>query len=226
MNGIITFIQNNFVHAGPIFLLAVFSVVIVLDRINALYFTYPMENSGAFFDKMRELVLKDKISEALSLCDRHEKKLVSQVMKEALLRAHQPDELIEQGLQITVSQLSEKLQKRTPYLGTVANIATLVGLFGTILGMIHAFQALSGASAQQKSALLSAGISTAMSSTLMGLALAIPCTFFFTFLSSKTNSILGEVERSAMRALDLVKQRCYSVETDGAHSKSSVAKGA
>src|SRR6478735_2961437 len=102
MSNFISFLQNNFAHAGPILGLAVISIVIILERFNALYVKYSMPNTAAFFEKVRELILDDKVSEAILLCDRYENKPMSRIMKEALVRAHQPDELIEQGIQIAV----------------------------------------------------------------------------------------------------------------------------
>jgi biopolymer transport protein ExbB len=94
------------------------------------------------------------------------------------------------------------VQKRTVFLATIANVATLLGLFGTIAGLIQAFEAVGAADAQQKSALLAQGISTAMNATMLGLAVAIPCMIAFSFLMNRTNQLTGDIEQSAIRALD------------------------
>ncbi len=204
------FVKNNFVHVAPILLCAGFAVAIMFERWITLYFRYSMSGRAQFFDKVRQLVLSGRIAEAVTFCDRYPSQPVAKVVKEALLRTQMPEEVIAHGLEITVSELQQQVQSRTPFLATIANVATLLGLFGTILGLIHSFEAIGNASAQQRSALLAAGISTAMNATMMGLAVAIPCMVVFSIFASKTNQINAEIEQSATRMLDIIKQYFYS----------------
>lgn len=94
----------------------------------------------------------------------------------------------------------------------IANVATLLGLLGTILGLIQSFEAVGNASAQQRSALLAAGISTAMNATMLGLAVAIPCMVAFSLLVNKSNKLNAEVERAAVRVMEMIKQRYFAGE--------------
>jgi biopolymer transport protein ExbB len=89
-----------------------------------------------------------------------------------------------------------------------------MGLFGTIIGLIHSFEAIGNANAQQKAALLAAGISTAMNATMMGLGVAIPCMIFFSFFMSKTNQLIAEIEQAAIRASDFIHQRYFDAESE------------
>ena len=134
-------------------------------------------------------------------------------MRQALLRAHQPEALIEQGLMIAVSEQTQAIQKRTSFLATIANVATLLGLLGTIAGLITSFEAVGHADPQQKSALLAAGISQAMNATMLGLAVAIPCMVAFSFLMNRTNRLVSELEQAGMRSLDILKQRYFQAES-------------
>src|SRR5690606_20295791 len=118
--------------------------------------------------------------------------------------------LIEHGLQIAASKAIERVQARTPFLSTVANVATLLGLFGTIMGLIQSFEAVGTANAAERSALLAAGISVAMNATMLGLGIAIPCMIAYSFLISKTNKLVSEIEQSGIRILDILKQRYYA----------------
>jgi biopolymer transport protein ExbB/TolQ len=111
-----------------------------------------------------------------------------------------------------VSRATQAIQRRTQFLATIANVATLLGLFGTIAGLIASFQAVGSADAQQKAALLATGISTAMNATMLGLGVAIPCMVAFSFLMNRTNRLIAEVDQSAVQALDVLKQRFYSAE--------------
>ena len=189
MTGFFDFIRTNFMHVAPILLAGTVALAIMIERSKALFDTYPIKDSQAFFDKINELVLAGKLADAIALCDRYGSKPAALVVKQGLLRAHQPESLIEHGLQLAVGDASLSIQKRTNFLATIANVATLLGLLGTIAGLISSFEAVGHADAQQKSALLAAGISTAMNATMMGLAVAIPCMVAFSFLINRTNRL-------------------------------------
>jgi biopolymer transport protein ExbB/TolQ len=223
MGAYLAFIKENFTHVGPILAAGAFAIVITIERTKALVWGYPMEGQEAFFERVRALVMADKINEAIAFCERYWKKPVARVVKEGLSRAEQPDSLIEHGLQIAVGEVTQKITARTGFLATIANVATLLGLFGTIMGLIQSFEAVGSANAQQRSALLAAGISTAMNATMMGLAIAIPCMIIFSYLMSRTNRLTAEVDRSAVRILDLLKQRYYSAETAVAEVPAPIA---
>ena len=215
---LIEFVKNNFWHVSPIIAAAAFAIAIIIERSRALLKRFPMEDTDGFFERVSDLVLKGKVAEAVSVCDRYQEKPAAQVTKQALLRAHQPENLIESGLGISVGKVTEAILGRTSFLATIANVATLLGLFGTIAGLISSFNAVGAADPQQKSALLAAGISTAMNATIMGLGVAIPCMVAFSFLISRSNKLVGEVDSAAMRSLDLLKQRFYAIENDAVNT--------
>jgi biopolymer transport protein ExbB len=224
MGGFFDFIRQNFWHVAPILISGVIAVGIIFDRAVALFKTYPIQNSQGFFDKLSELVLAGKLADGVALCDRYPQKPAAKVIKQALLRAHQPEGLIEHGLDIAVTDATQAIQKRTSFLATIANVATLLGLFGTIAGLIHSFEAVGHADPQQKSALLAAGIATAMNATMMGLAVAIPCMIAFSFLTNRTNRLIAEVDQSAARVMDILKQRYYAAEEAAFESESAESK--
>jgi biopolymer transport protein ExbB len=211
--GMIQFITEHLSHSLPVLICGVFALAIVLERVRALYLAYPIRDSHGFFEKITELVLVGKVSEAVAVCDRNAGKPAATIVKQALLRAHQPENLIENGLQLAVGEATQAIQKRTSFLATIANVATLLGLFGTIAGLIQSFEAVAHADPQQKSALLAAGISTAMNATMLGLGVAIPAMIAFSFLMNKGNRLVAEIEHSAIHALDILKQRYYSAES-------------
>jgi biopolymer transport protein ExbB/TolQ len=210
---LLRFIQDNFFHVAPILIAGVLAIAITSERMYALLVLFPMKEAGAFFEKVHGLVMNDRVSEAILLCERYRQKPIANVVKAGLARAHQPENLIEHGLQIAVGEAHEKIQARTSFLSTIANVATLLGLLGTILGLIQSFNAVGAASAQQRSALLAQGISTAMNATMLGLGVAIPCMIIYSFLMNRTNRMNSTIERSAVRILDLLKQRYYTLES-------------
>ena len=125
-------------------------------------------------------------------------------MKTALERVHQPEELIMNAIELSRNKFAEKIQKRTSYLATIANVATLLGLLGTIAGLIESFAAVGHADAQQKAALLANGISTAMNATMLGLGVAVPCMIIFSFFINKANRLVAELEGAGLMVLDSI----------------------
>lgn len=208
----IDFLKHNFLHVLPIFIAGAIAIAIAIERTIALFKSYPIQNMDAFFARISDLVMADRLSEAVSVCDQLPGKPAAQVVKLALLRAHQPEELIENGLGISVNKAAQAIQKRTQFLATIANVATLLGLLGTIAGLIASFEAVGTADASQKSVLLANGISSAMNATMLGLGVAIPCMVLFSFLMNRTNRLVAEVDQSAMQVMDILKQKFYSAQ--------------
>jgi len=210
--GFFEFIRNNFFHVLPIIAAGGIAIAIILERSHAFFQVYPMSKSRSFLDKISELVIMGRTGEAVSLCDKTPEKPLALVTKSAILRAHLPDHMVENAVEVSLGDATQAIRKRTSYLSTIANVATLLGLFGTILGLIHSFEAVGQADAQQKSALLAAGISTAMNATMMGLGVAIPCIVAFSFLINKSNRLIAELDNDSVRILDIIKQRYYTDE--------------
>jgi biopolymer transport protein ExbB/TolQ len=208
----IDFLRDNFWHVAPNVLAGLVAVAIVVERINALFYQYPLQGYKRFFDRIRELVVADRLGEAIAFCDLYPGKPIAMIAKEGLIRAHQPEPMIEDGLAIAVNENAQRITKRTGFLATIANVATLMGLLGTIAGLIHSFEAVGHADAQQKSALLAAGISTAMNATMLGLGIAIPCMVAFSFLMNKSNRLNAELENAAIKTLDVIRQRYYGAD--------------
>ena len=206
------FIKNNLSHVLPILLAGGFGFAIIVERAKALFMTYPIQDVKGFFNKISELVLGGKTAEAVTVCDGMQDKPLAQVVRAALIRSHLPESMIEHGLQVAVGEASQTIQKRTSFLSTIANVATLLGLFGTIAGLISSFEAVGHADAQQKSTLLAAGISTAMNATMLGLAVAIPCMIAYAFYINRANRLIADLENNAIRTLEIIKQSYYSVE--------------
>jgi len=101
----------------------------------------------------------------------------------------------------------DDIEKRTHYLATFANLATLLGLLGTVNGLIHAFTAVATANPAEKANLLAASISEAMNCTAFGLMVAVPLLFTHSFLQSKTMQLIGSLETGAVKFLTLVADR-------------------
>jgi biopolymer transport protein ExbB len=145
------------------------------------------------FDRVRESTAKDDTA-------------VSQLLAVGLARqgAVRRVDDIEKAMRTNLMELIPRLEKRTHYLGTFANLATLLGLLGTVSGLIHAFTAVATANPAEKANLLAASISEAMNCTAFGLMVAVPVLFLHAFLQTKTAELIGSLETAAMKFLTLV----------------------
>ncbi len=221
MSEFFEFMRSSFLHVLPILVAGIFALIIIGERFRSLFKLYPLKDTLGFFDKIADFVMDGKLGEAISFCDRYPTKPAAQIAKQALLRAHQPENLIQNGIEMVVGEAVQLIQKRTAFLATIANVATLLGLFGTIAGLIQSFQAVGHADPQQKAALLAAGISQAMNATMLGLGVAIPCMIAFSFLMNKTNRLMSDVDLAAVKTLDLLKQRYYAAESEALNPRMS-----
>lgn len=219
MNGMLQFIREQFWHVAPVLGAGVLAVAILIERTRALFWTYPLFGKAQFYERVRALVMADRLRDAVAVCHQLEEKPIAQIVREGLVRAHQPEEMVADGLQIAVNELSQSIQQRTAYLATIANVATLLGLFGTIAGLIASFEAVGKASPSEKAALLAAGISTALNATMLGLAVAIPCMVAFSVLMNRTNRLSAELDTAAIRTLDLLRNRFYSTDQKPQHPR-------
>ncbi len=145
------------------------------------------------FDKARQMVNKDKST-------------ISQMLAMGLARqeAVQRRDDIEIAMEESMMEIIPQLEKRTPYVALLSNIATLLGLLGTIMGLIEAFTAVANANPAEKADLLSASISVAMNTTAFGLMSAIPLLLFHAKLTSTTGQIIDSLEMASIKALNTI----------------------
>ncbi len=145
------------------------------------------------FDKAREIT-GDKDSNISQLLS----------MGLALQGAVRRREDIEIAMEESMMEIIPQLEKRTPYVSLASSIATLLGLLGTIMGLIQAFTAVANANPAEKADLLSASISVAMNTTAFGLMVAIPLLIAHTVLTAKTGEIVDSLEMSSLKVLNVI----------------------
>ena len=203
------------IPAMVIGLMAIAALALTVERIKVLYFDYSIKTSE-FMRQVRSLVMKDQIDEAITFCAANEKTPLAHVVKGVLQRSDRDDDGINQGLDIALSEIIPNLGKRLGYLAMIANVATLLGLLGTVSGLIQSFNAVAFADPAQKQTLLAQGISTAMNTTALGLSVAIPVMICYAFLHSRQNQILEEVSEHSAKVVDLLATRHYQPFTDKA----------
>lgn len=200
-------------HLLPIIVVGAFTLAIIVERALALYWKFPIDNHG-FMNEVRQRILSNDIAGAIQHCSNQSTALPAKVVKAGLLRATRDNRQIQAAIEIQAHEAVGCIRKRIAYLAMLANIATLFGLLGTIMGLIKAFGAVANVDAATKSVMLADGISVSMNATAAGLAVAIPAMVAFSVLQSKANRLTEDVEGAAMVTLDLLSVRMYRDEWD------------
>jgi biopolymer transport protein ExbB len=188
---------------------AIFMVALAIDR---AYFIIVRSNINAnkFMAEIRKLVKGGDYTKAIALCNSAKDKALAQVVLAALKKISSSEKVEFRAVQNSVDEgtleILPKLQSRTGNLSMIANVSTLIGLMGTIYGLIAAFISVSapGIDAAEKSRLLAAGIACAMNTTLMGLIIAVPAILIYTYLHDKTNQIIDEIDEHTVKLINLI----------------------
>jgi biopolymer transport protein ExbB len=199
----VAFFQKGGLFMYPILLVFVAGMAITVERWfqlnrirsmnrNMWSLLQPVLVEGDF-DKAQAIIKKDKST-------------ISQMLGMGLARlgAVRRREDIEIAMEESMMEIIPQLEKRTPYVALLSNIATLLGLLGTIMGLIEAFTAVANANPAEKADLLSASISVAMNTTAFGLMSAIPLLLFHAKLTSTTGQIVDSLEMASVKALNSI----------------------
>ena len=206
MDALMKFAVDNYLLDAAILGMGLFVLSIVIERVKSLYFTYSI-NAEHFMSKLMKLVEEDKIEESITYCGANEKKPLAHVMKRILERSDRDDQAIEASLDIAASEVAPGLSRNLNYIAMASNVVTLIGLLGTVVGLIMSFKAVSFADPSQKQTLLADGISLAMHATAMGLLVAIPTMVIYSFLHAKQGRLFSDIDRSAGKLIELLKSR-------------------
>jgi biopolymer transport protein ExbB len=206
MGGAAKFYVEGGVFMHFILASAVFGLGIMIERFIFLFFRYNI-NATAFMAQIQKLVMANNIDRAIKLCNAAASAALPRVIKAGLTRANNSEIEVSNAIEEASLEIVPVIQKRTQTLLAIANIATLLGLLGTIQGMIQAFDSLGGASPEERSALLSKGISVAMNTTAFGLLIAVPCMTVHIFLASITTKILNEMDQYSVVLTNMLAAR-------------------
>lgn len=188
----------------PIACLLIVSTVVMLERIYKIVFVYDA-NGSELMQKVQRHVLENNVEEALKVCNQKKDAAVYQIFKSALMNANRPFDEIQDHVEVTKLGIVPKLQVRLPYLFTIANTATLLGLLGTVLGLIRTFQAIGAVEGSQKQLLLSAGISEAMNCTAFALMVAVPTMLVYGYLYNRITVLTDSLDHYSAQLLVLLR---------------------
>ena len=222
LNAIVAFFQTGGLFMYPIALVLVIGLVITLER--WVFLTSARITNMQACKKILPLLQHRKFDQLIKYT-RGSSAPASRIITAGvskILNSESKDDVV-YAMQETVMETVPRLEKRTGYLSTLANVATLLGLLGTIIGLIAAFTAVADADPAQKASLLSASISVAMNTTAFGLISAIPLLLFHALLQTKTSQIVDSLDVICVKCLN-----AYSVRknTSSASQKDDIKAAA
>jgi biopolymer transport protein ExbB/TolQ len=200
---IIDFFQQGGIFMLPIAVCLLFALIIVIDRGFKVYYLYSID-SEKFVSQIQNLVMNKNYDQAVTLCNAKDTALLPQVLKAALKEATSPVEKIHARIEQATLSAIPQLEKRQSFLPMLANAATLLGLLGTVIGLIEAFTAVAHADPSKKAELLTQSISIAMNTTAFGLIVAIPTTVFHTLIQERIAKIVGDIDQYSLQIAHLI----------------------
>lgn len=179
-------------------------ITLVIERFQFQLTKYRV-NSKEFFAQIKKLVLAGNIDRAVKLCEAGDYPIL-QLVKSGLTSANKGEDQIDASLSEKLSELKPDVEKRIGALWSLANIATLIGLLGTVFGLIATFASISdpSLSAADKQRMLSGGIAEAMFNTALGLGIAVMCMIFHIILHTRGKAIQHDLDSIMERTFNLL----------------------
>jgi biopolymer transport protein ExbB len=211
----IRFFQEGGWFMYPIAVVLAFGAAIAIERF--LYLGGVQRANHKVWRDLSDLLVKRDFAKALNYT-RGSDATMSRIFAYGLERAQSSGRRddIETAMEEGLIEVLPRLEKRTHYLATLANVSTLLGLLGTIIGLIQAFTAVASANPAEKADMLSASISVAMNTTAFGLIVAIPLLLIHTLLQTKTNELVDGLEMASVKFLNLITAPAPARDTGAA----------
>lgn len=206
MSGIAEAFRTGGAWMYIILVVSIVAIGVIIERFVFLFFKYNI-NAHAFMGQIQKLVMANNIDRAIKLCNMAPSAALPKVIKAGLTRANKGESEIQSAVEEATLEVIPQIMKRTNSLQALANVATLLGLLGTIIGLIEAFSALESATPDTRQELLSKGIALAMNTTAFGLIVAIPCIVAHLFLSGMSKKIIDEIDQYSTKLENLLVSR-------------------
>lgn len=203
---IVRFLQEGGTFMYPIALVLVLGLAIAIERY--LYLTNVRSRNQTLWRQLEPLLEQGNFRQAAQLTSQSDS-AIGQILNYGLARiqgSRRRDD-IEKAMEESLMGIVPKLEKRSHYLASFANVATLLGLLGTIIGLIQAFQAVGAANPAEKADLLSGSISVAMNTTAFGLIVAIPLLMIHSVIQAKTTELIDNLELASVKFLNAITDR-------------------
>jgi len=205
-NTIIRFLQDGGIFMYPLLLILAIGFAIALERY--LYLTSSESSNKKMWQGLLPQIIKGNYQHVVKQVS-ETKAPIATILSYGLskLSTSSRRDDIETAMEEGLMEVIPRLEKRTHYLAAFANIATLLGLLGTIIGLIQAFTAVANADPAEKADLLSSSISVAMNTTAFGLIVAIPLLLMHTVLQTKTTGIVDSLEMASVKFLNIITRK-------------------
>src|SRR5689334_7133672 len=205
-NVIVRFFQGGGDFMYPIAIVFVVGAAIAVERY--IYLTHTAVRNRTLWNEVVPMLAQGNFRQVVQVTSKSDS-AIGHILNYGLARiqsARRRDD-IEKAMEECRMEVVPRLEKRTHYLATFANLATLLGLLGTVMGLIHAFAAVATINPAEKANLLSASISVAMNCTAYGLMTAVPLLFVHAFLQTKTTELVDSLEMAAVKLLKASTER-------------------
>jgi biopolymer transport protein ExbB/TolQ len=201
MDTVIRFFQEGGTFMLPIGIVLAIGLAITLERY--IFLIAAKSSNKRAFKELEPLLAKQMFDQIVNIANASSAP-IARVIGAGIsrIRVSPRREDIEYAMEEGLMETVPRLEKRTQYLATLANIATLLGLLGTIIGLIDAFSAVANADPAEKASLLSSSISIAMNTTAFGLISAIPLLAFHSLLQTKTTEIIDSMEMAGVKTMN------------------------
>src|SRR5512139_606739 len=205
--GLINYLVKFFVDGGfwmwPILIMGGIGLAIAIER--QIKLSRVKSSNKKMWDALQPVLAEGDFEKAREMTE-NDKSAIGRLMSLGLARqgAVRRREDIEIAMEEGMMEIIPQLETRTPYLGLFANIATLLGLLGTVMGLIGAFTAVAHAAPSEKADLLAAAISVGMNTTAFGLMFGIPLMMLHSYMVAKTGSIVDSLEMASVKTLNII----------------------
>ena len=194
---------------------SVIAMAITLDRVLMLYIRARL-NVSRFLAGVMSQVEQQNYRGALETCNIQSQHPLPRVLKAGLAKSNRREKEIERAMEEEMLRAIPRVNKGVGFLGLLGNTATLLGLLGTIFGLIKAFAGVSAASATARQQVLAEGISMAMYTTAFGLIVAVPILFAHQLISGRIDNVLVQIEEGAAALLGTLAGRMPGGRTSAA----------
>jgi biopolymer transport protein ExbB len=200
------FFQNGGHFMYPIAVVAVVGLAIAIERY--VYLTVTRARNRSLWQQIEPMLGHGDFRQATQVASQSDA-AIGQILAYGLARvqnAKRRDD-VEKAMEESLMGIVPRLEKRTHYLATFANLATLLGLLGTVMGLISAFSAVATVNPAEKANLLSASISVAMNCTAFGLMTAVPLLVIHAVIQTKTTEVIDSLEMASVKFLNSFVER-------------------
>ena len=198
-------------------IMAIFLIILAILIERALFLSKAKVDVDKLMSLLKSQIVAGNVRGAINTCEASPTPL-TRIIAAGLRKAGGSEHDIQQAMDEEALRELPKVERRTGYLAMLSNLATLAGLLGTILGLIHSFAGVAGVDPSMKATLLAKGISEAMNCTAFGLICAVPALLWFAVLNGWTQHVLDDINELSVQVVNLVVGHKSAMKAGGQQS--------